>query len=358
MRRLILLVVALWGVVSIMLGQQIFVSERVENMDFPYKKEVIDFWCNYVEASRCGNPVRQYWLGESQDVIADFCESIYQDYSLRLNDVQIVEGKYRMIVEAKHLTEQRVGAIQVVDYQFYVVLTDMGLRLVNYFDVVKSTYQHRSTEHIDFYAIGRPITEEQIQLSEQFLEAFESVYGATMQKRLTMIYSAGSSNRALGDLGIIKIYNGHNDFRAASYLTRLHTIVSPTLPEFHELVHAIMIPNYPEAPLLLHEGIAVFAGESKRLKEQRRKDAIRYLMRHKVDFSSPNQLHALLKDNAMVFYAVAGAIIKHCFETKGGEAVIRLFEATDYDGVFEKLNVPLAERTAYVFGLFGLREVN
>ena len=342
---------------SICYGQEIFVRERIEKLNIPHKEEVVEHWISYAKAAQLGEPTNHLWLDESRDFLLNFIPDFYRCFNQTLSDLQFSEDEqYRLIIHAEHISERRTGATQGIDYQLNIVLTSQGWRLVNRFDIVKSRYKHYSTEHIDFYTLARPVTEEQLLLTEQYLAAFTSHYGVTMKERLTYIYCADSEARALSDIGIIKIYNGENGVVGARYLVNPHTIIAPSLPHFHELVHAVMIPNYPNAPLLLHEGIAVLEGETRKSKSHRRKEAIRYLSHNHIEFTTPEQLHALLKDNGIVYYAVASAIIEYCLNVFGAKSVIQLFESTEYDGIFEQLGIAPLERTKFVYGLFGIQK--
>lgn len=48
------------------------------------------------------------------------------------------------------------------------------------------------------------------------------------------------------------------------------------------------------------------------------------------------------------------ALVEHCHNTKGAPSVIELLAASDYDAIFDYLGVAPAERTTFVYDLFGV----
>lgn len=320
------------------------------------KAELVELWQDYVRAAQAGEPTERFWAEGSCDIVPQIFQGFYQNFNQELVDIQARDGVFRLLIDAKHISEKRAGATQGVYYIICAVATDDGYRLKSYFDTYKFTFEHIATEHIDFYGSGRPMSHEECMLSEKFLTAFEQQYGVKMAERLTYIYNP-SVNMAMNNLGILKVYDGtSNGSAGALYVESIHTIFAGNTRHFHELVHAVMMPTAKSQLLLLHEGIATYAGTSS---EKYNKGYVQkcaaWLKKHPIDFTTAEPLHLThYKSNATVLYAVGAKLIEYTFKYMGAEGVRALFEQESYDDIFEYLGVARKERTAFVYGLFGL----
>ena len=329
----------------------------MDRCEVEQKKELVELWKDYVRAAQAGEPTEQYWAEGSCDIIPQIFQGFYPNFNQELVDIQVRGDVFHLLIDAKHISERRVGATQGVYYTICAVATDYGYRLKSYFDVYKTTFEHIATEQIDFYGSGCPMLHEECMLSEKFLASFQQQYGVKMLERLTYIYNP-SVNMAMNNVGILKVYDGasNGSSTGALYVEPIHTIFASNTHHFHELGHAVMMPTTKSRLLLLHEGIATYAGTSS---EEYNKEYVQkcaaWLKKHPTDFTTAEPLHMThYKSNATVLYAVGAKLIEYTFKHKGAEGVRVLFELESYDDIFEYLGVAREDRTAFIYGLFGV----
>ena len=355
MMRIAILFCSLLFFCPMLFGQAVTLHEMMDRCKVEQKGELIELWQNYVRAAQMNEPTERYWAEGSFDIIPHVFQDFYQNFDQELVDIQYRDGVFRLLVDAKHISEKRIGTTQGVYYIICAVATDDGYRLKSYFDSYKSSFEHIATEHIDFYGSGRPMSLEECMLSEKFLSAFEQQYGIKMAKRLTYIYNP-SVKMAMNNIGILKIYDGttNGSSTGALYIKPIHSIFANNTFHFHELVHAVMMPTAKSQLMLLHEGIATYAGtSSERYNKEYVQKCAEWLKKHPIDFSTLEPLHSThYKNNATVLYAVGAKLIEYTFEHKGADGVRTLFELESYDDIFNYLGVVPSERTAFIYGLF------
>lgn len=70
------------------------------------KGELIELWQNYVRAAQMNEPTERYWADGSFDIIPHVFQDFYQNFDQELVDIQYRDGVFRLLVDAKHISEK------------------------------------------------------------------------------------------------------------------------------------------------------------------------------------------------------------------------------------------------------------
>ena len=195
---------------------------------------------------------------------------------------------------------------------------------MNYLDATKHKYISYRTDQIDFYiGNGLSFDKNKIKASAKFAEGFIQDYNIKTQNRITYI-AASSIDECSAMIGLV--YTPIRSHESYAGRTIYNIILSTQLDHIHEVVHAIMLPLYPNAPQFLHEGIATYYGgtatqDYKTLK----KVATDFIERERMDFGTNNFLDASLSDDIPLSYVIGAAIVEYALQNGGERVVLRLF---------------------------------
>lgn len=118
------------------------------------------------------------------------------------------------------------------------------------------------------------------------------------------------------------------------------TILSKRSNHIHELIHAVMIPLFPEAPSILHEGIATYYGGGATKDYNYHLSALKeYLARNSVDFSNREGLYKEMSGGVQLYNTLGAMIVDYALQHGGEQKVLSLLESKNYEEIFEKLEV-------------------
>ena len=329
-------------------AQQISVDEFMLHRNFKYKDEVITLWRNYYEASQKGESTAEYWAGEHPDYVSATVENFYTEYN---HTLQIIEsevdakdsmlGGYFLLTTLSRPVSRMSPLKRDVTTMLVARLTPEGWRLMSTLSV-HGGYKKYSSQSVIIYHDGFVNQQELVLLVQRF-DAFLKSYDIALDRPLTQIYDVS----ALSDMGIEAYVPAKN--RAKKGL-----IVADKLAPFRDWVDATTCDITKNTHPLLREGFLAFVADSESMKATNRADAVNLLSRKKVDFKTIDKLNSLKEKNECLYYALGVALVEHCHNTKGAPSVIELLAASDYDAIFDYLGVAPAERTSFVYDLFGV----
>ena len=302
-------------------------------------------WEGYVNAVTKGGNTTPFWSQDSRDILI----GVHKDGLLNTYNIRKLTDELYEINTIAYYPIQG-GLINSI-YKICAMQTKEGWRLMNYFDATKSRYASHRIGNVDF-CIGAGVVADQKKMKEaaQFADSFIGSYHFSDKTRIIYV-AAGSIDECSAMIGLS--YTPMRSHKPFAGRTIHNLMLSTRLNHIHEIVHAIMLPRYPNAPLFLHEGIATYYGG---MAEQTYKDiksiAKKYIILNDNDVSTQESLNAPLGNEVQLSNVVAAAIIEYTLQQGGESKVLQLFEATTYDEVFTLLGIKKEQQSHFIRTLF------
>lgn len=305
-------------------------------------------WNGYINAIDTGSDISQFWVDGNYDIhIGLHKDGLLNTYNVR----KLSDEIYEINTIAYYPDSAIKGGLVNSIYKVCAIQTGDAWRLMNYFDATKSRYVQYNKGCVEFYiGSGVAIDNRAMMKSAKFADAFIRNYG--IENSGGIIYVAANSiDECSAMIGLT--YTPIRSHKSYAGRTINNIVLSTRLDHIHEIIHAIMLPLYPNAPLFLHEGIATYyGGVAKHDYKGVKSIAKAFIEQHSVDFCSIESLNTLLNEDIQLSNVVAAAIIEDVLKRGGENEVSRLFKATTYDQVFELLNITDNQRSEYIRSLF------
>ena len=302
-------------------------------------------WEGYVNAVTKGGDTTPFWVQDSHDILVEaHKDGLLNTYNIR----KLTDELYEINTIAYYPIQG--GLINSI-YKICAMQTKEGWRLMNYFDATKHRYASHRIGKVDF-CIGAGVVADQKKMKEaaQFADSFIGSYHFSDKTRIIYV-AAGSIDECSAMIGLT--YTPMRSHKPYAGRTINNLILSTRLNHIHAIVHAIMLPRYPDAPQFLHEGIATYYGG---MAKQTYKD-IKTIVKSDIkltnrDLSTQESLDITLSDDVQLSNVVAAAIIEYTLQQGGESKVLQLFEATTYDEVFKLLGVDKEQQSQFIRTLF------
>ena len=305
-------------------------------------------WKNYINAIDANFDTSQFWAKGRKDIHM----SLHKDGLLNTYNIRKLSDDIYEINTIAYYPESAIpGCLVNTIYKVCAMRTMQGWQLMNYFDAIKDLYKHHSIGGMDFY-IGNGVVADKKRMKESanFAESFIRRYSLNDDNHITYL-AAGSIDECSAMVGLS--YTPMRTHKKYAGRAMGNIILSTRLNHIHEVVHAIMLPLFPNAPLFLHEGIASYYGGMAEQPYKSVKSIARaYVEKENVDFSNKESLAVSLGNDIQLSNVVGAAIIEYVLQQGGESEVIRLFSAANYDQVFELLGVDNSQRANFIRGLF------
>ena len=305
-------------------------------------------WKNYIDAIDTSSDTSHFWVNGSKDMhISLHKDGLLNTYNIR----KLSDDIYEINTIAYYPESAIPGCLVNAIYKVCAMHTAQGWQLMNYFDAIKNLYKHHSIGGIDFY-IGNGVVADKKRMKESanFAESFIRKYSLNDDNRITYL-AAGSIDACSAMVGLS--YTPMRTHKKYAGRAMGNIILSTRLNHIHEVVHAIMLPHFPNTTLFLHEGIASYYGGVAEQHYANAKSIVkRYIEEENIDFGSADSLDVFLGNDIQLSNVVGAAIIEYALQQGGESEVIRLFSATSYDQIFELLGISNTQRVGFIRGLF------
>ena len=309
---------------------------------------ISNVWKNYINAIDANSDTSQFWAKGRKDIHM----SLHKDGLLNTYNIRKLSDDIYEINTIAYYPESAIpGCLVNAIYKVCAMHTAQGWQLMNYFDAIKGLYKQYSLGRIYFYiGNGVVVDKKRMKESANFVESFLDKYNLDYNNRITYL-AAGSIDECSAMVGLS--YTPMRTHKKYAGRAMGNIILSTRLNHIHEVVHAIMLPLFPNAPLFLHEGIASYYGGMVEQPYKSVKSIARaYVEKENVDFSNKESLAVSLGNDIQLSNVVGAAIIDYALQQGGESEVIRLFSAANYDQVFELLGVDNSQRANFIRGLF------
>lgn len=347
--RTVFLVSALF-VCSTVRAQTLKFSPEVSQSGDEAVTAISDIWSRYFNsfktAEQNSDSIRaSLWHNGEPDIFAYALSSkdIFYNYlehftfSIRKNS----DGFYEINTIAQYKPAPAENPIIRKIYKVYAAEVNGQFKLFNYFDATKDRLNHRSEDGIDFYyPVSLNFDAGMFDEAAEFVKRFKNQYGIIDDNRITYI-TANDMDECWSLLGASYTV-ARSDKTYAGYSIQPRIILSSRPNHIHELVHAVMLPLYPRASQLLHEGIATYYGGGvNRDFEHHVKNLKKYIENNDIDFTDFEALqsHDYLYGETILLNTVGALLIKHTLQKYGTDKVLSLFDHSDLPLIFNELGV-------------------
>ena len=344
---IIVVIFALFSIVNIKAQRLIFSSElgyfsKDENL-----LAISQVWENYINAIDKGSDISQFWEDGSCDIhIGLHKDGLLNTYNIR----KLTDEIYEINTIAYYPDSAIKGGLINSIYKVCAIQVGNNWRLINYFDAVKNRYMQYHKGCVEFY-IGNGVAFDKRAMKESVNFADSFIRNYDLSNNRIVYVAANSIDECSAMIGLT--YTPIRSHKLYSGRTINNIVLSTRLDHIHEIVHAILLPLYPDAPLFLHEGVATYYGGVKGQDYKSIKSTAKtYIEQKKVDFSDKNYLNLLLDEDIQLSNVVAAAIVEYALHKGGESKVLRLFDATTYNQVFELLNVAENQQSEFINSLF------
>lgn len=306
--------------------------------------KIADVWKTYINSFKSGDPdsVRtDLWINGSEDMIKfhSFKDLLYnQGEQYTFNIRKLNDEVYEINTMAMYDYHGNGDHFIHTIYRVCAVEYEGEFKLMNYFDFIKGSLNTYSTDCIIYYAPSWvDINKKEAREAVSFIRNFKKLYHITNNKVITYIV-ANNTDECSAILGLTYTWcRSEKTYAGRAIYPRILLSARPN--HIHELVHAVFIPLYPDAPFFLHEGIATYYGggsqKSYLYHAERLKD---YLAKNTVDFSDPNNIPFDLGET-YIPNTMGALMIAYVLKNYGHEKVIALFESKSYEEVFLQVGV-------------------
>ena len=312
----------------------------------PHYNEVVEVWKSYISARQQNQPADEYWATSTPDLLPMVFDGFYTDALHRLVDVIRDCHHYCLEIYTSY-SKGRIPFAGGFMYKILAINTDKGIKLCGYINDPFVIETHKTLKYVDYYTdypfATAGLTPER---ADELVKKFVTTYGLTMDRPL-IIAICSSGLRTLGlDYSVDLKFSSMDSFYGDGY------VISGFHLSFSDCVRAIMYKQFKHAPEFLSNGFLSFICYGEKTLKYNRREAAKYLSRHNVDFTTSEQLDA---SSSSLNKALGTALVEYCYNATGPHSVIQLFEANDYDGVFERLGIAPADRTDFVYKLFNVK---
>jgi hypothetical protein len=299
--------------------------------------EIARFWNEYYELALNNGDCSDYWLSKQNLIERPIKDMIFHERYLphKIGRITALSDSVYVITL---LTNSRAPQDW---YKVGVLRREEGYKLVDYFQLIKDDLNPVETRYIDLYSLKRKASHGK--RLDRFVGELCEFYGFEPDGRIG--YLVGSDLEACFHAAGIGFSNNWGIMHQKGYTFFGTLIFTGKKYHAHEIVHTVMAPRYPQAPPVLHEGLAIYHSKARRGRYSR------VFQRH-VDH------HAESSVGQMDYFSLSGAgylLIDHTMKNYGKDKVLALLSCTDLDEALEK-ELGVAPGRSYEFLVSLLRK--
>jgi hypothetical protein len=312
-------------------GQNITFSSEILNTKDPQIEAVRDLWKSYV--STCKNvdkkPSLEYWNKSEidqgfTDIILRVISTPYLFGNLIVSDIKKVDNDYYKIHNIWFLGD----STYMFKFNVYAKKEVNSYKLFNSFFVIKPKLLLFQTDNFDYYYPRNfSFNIQKAKQSAEFYSKISSLYGNTDKRKI--IYLVGTSlDEANSIIGFDhSLISSSNPFAGTTINCQNFMILSGREDHFHEIVHSVLIPMFPNSHMLFQEGIATYYGGNANRKLSDFILELKKLIKDKpeIDLSKFDDIDKILNDGKFNnFYFLGAIFIDYALKIGGPKKVLAL----------------------------------
>lgn len=323
MKRLLFILILC---VSIDANAQLRFSDEITNSQDPDIQEISKIWQHYFSLpTQIADSL--YWNKTENrgDIIRDAQKGypFYTGKHLTFNIRKMTSNIYEITTQNEYSGDN-------IPYIYKVCAQREGdhFKLYNYFHFASEQAKSYKTGIISYYYphsfnFNKTLADN----TETLLSELISDLKMKQTPNITYLVAntLDESNDMLGYIHTIY----RSELRYAGFMLNPAILVSCRENHTHELVHALTYANFPNAPKILHEGLAVYIGGSGIWSNH---EHIQFLKHYKVDdWSDYYSYETLIDGMTNPFYTVGMLLIDHAMKNGGMSKVHKLLSYCDID---------------------------
>ena len=313
---------------------------------------IANMWAEYMK-DKSGSAKSKYWAGK------DYIEyeapgSRFYNYNLQhvYNISKINDTTYEINTIAYMLVNpdnyyELVSAI----YKVYAININGEWKLSGFLDMHLADMKQYKAGYINYiYPSGYKFSHKEARRTSKFIDVFVKLYGIVPGEEITYVVS-NSLDQTSQMVGFsYTLYRSESKY--AGRFIYPSTILSARCNHIHEIVHALIIPQYPDCHYMLNEGIATYyGGHANVLYEKLYKLAQDWLKQNDCNFEDFESLYAIEVDGVHPMENILGArIIEYVINKYGHSKVNALLAIKDYKEIYEAIGV--SDINQFCRGLF------
>jgi hypothetical protein len=312
-------------------GQGITFSSEIINSKDPQIEAVRDLWKSYV--STCKNvdvkPSVEYWNKSEidqgfTDIIMKVIGTPYHFGNLIVSDIKKVDNDYYRI----HNIWFYGDSTYMFKFNVYAKKEVNSYKLFNSYFVLKPKLLHFQTDNFDYYYPQNfSFNIQKAKQSAEFYSKISSLYGNTDKRKI--IYIVGTNlDEANSIIGFDhSLVSSSNPFAGNTINCQNFMILSGRENHFHEIVHSVLFPMFPNSHMLFQEGIATYYGGNVNRKLSDFILELKKIIKDKpeLDLSKFDDIDKILNDGKFNnFYFLGAIFIDYALKMGGPKKVLAL----------------------------------
>ena len=323
-------------------------SPSITNSQDSSVKAIAQLWNDYlnsIQTKQSDSIQKSFWYNELDDLLKywtigtisyEFGEQFTFSIRKYSDNIYEIHSLYLFPPESRMFDIMRM-------YKVCATKTNGEFKLLNYFDVYKHSLQNHNSDNVEFYyPCGFNFDIEKANNAAKFILQFQNDYNVKNSKE-KIIYLIGNSLTESNSFMGFDFSTATSENKNAGYFLYPRIVFTCRPDHIHEFVHAIMIPEYPDALGILHEGIATYyggiAGQDYVFHRNNLKN---YVNKNSIDFSEPSIFYTINIGNNTILYKMVGALmIEYALTNYGIHKVVELFSCKNYEDIFSKLGIKI-----------------
>lgn len=224
-------------------------------------------------------------------------------------------------------------------YKVCAIRIDGEWQLTSFLDANISHYKQTTVPHITYiYPHNYCFTKHKARIASKFIETFCDEYNlAYPQIKYVVANTIDEANYMIGF--IYSLWRSDNTLAGRTLYP--NTILSTQVDHIHELVHAVILPNYPRGHYILQEGIATYyGGTAGKTYSILMELASLWLQNNHCDFSDFSGISNIyIDDNIPLTYLLGARLVEYIIDKYGTNKVLELLQVSDYVSIFNHLEI-------------------
>ena len=339
-----------------------FSHEIVTSIDNEVK-EIAILWDNYFNASISNSDATIYWNKEEiasgiNDIIKYSASPQVPIYTIGNHftfDIRKFDDEFYEIITSFELGSDDNKSILSI-YRICAKKTDDKYKLYNSLHCNKQLLKSYKIGRVNYYyPHSFSMNRKDIKKAKKTILTFNNIQNYyQIDANTPILYILANSIDECNSI----IGFSYTKFR--SHLKIAGSFIYPNILQschpdhLHELIHALFMPLYPNAPSLFHEGIATYYGGACQRNYVEHIDFLKEYLQNNpnIDLADFESYDFLIDNKTNPFYTVGALIIDHTLTVGGAKKTLELFCYTSvYESLEKVLNIPSNEIHQYIHNL-------